>query len=65
MDKDDVKDLNGRKCHFCNKIMSKIGFQRKNGKDAMLDYKGRKYHKQCFKDVMLLQRVLKNIEIKI
>jgi len=47
------------KCLYCNKSLRLIGRTRKNGKEIAnhngCDWKDRKYHKKCFKELKDIQ----------
>ena len=38
-------------CLSCGKTLVAIGTERKNGKATHNDWKGRKYHKKCWKEL--------------
>ena len=47
-------------CEYCGKPLKKIGYDRSNGRlyagNGGKDWSGRRYHKKCYKDVMLFER---------
>ena len=50
-----------RKCKKCGSTLRAIGKDRANGKPgrkgAFSDWSSRQYHKQCYKEVMLLKQL--------
>jgi outer membrane biosynthesis protein TonB len=44
-----AKSWTGRICKWCKKPLQVIGNRRKNGKDGLKDWTGRRFHKKCYK----------------
>ena len=45
-------DLLKRTCQLCGGPLRMIGIQRKNGKNIIMDWNTRKYHKACYKKIV-------------
>ena len=60
-DKKTQPDSEKRKCKLCGSTLRAIGKDRANGKvgrkGAFSDWSTRQYHKQCYKEVMILKQL--------
>jgi hypothetical protein len=45
-----IAALSKKQCRLCKRPMPAVGYARKNGA-AHRDWSGRKYHKQCYKNM--------------
>lgn len=53
-----------RYCEHCNGPLRLIGYQRKNGRinqNYPHDWESRRFHKKCYKEFLLEEKIFKNL----